>query len=286
MTKFFRQKMGSSYLSLSPKLKEAADFVLENPTEVATQSLRSVAQKGGMAPAALSRLARAVGYENYEALRDDMREELSYSVDSFSAGVARIQGQGHLGIASFSTGHLAACARNLEALATSCRAIDMDLVVEQLLKSRSVVVLGGLSSAGIAEYLVYMASLIADNWRLCGRAGESLGGSLCGLGGEDCLIVTTKSPFSKSSIEAARFAKRQGAFVIVITDSELCPIVDLASVKFILPTDTPHFFSSYVATVALLESLVGMLAEKKGAPAIERISKIEAVNHRFEYSQE
>ena len=46
---------------LSPQLKRAAQFMLDNPDEVATQSLRHLARQADLPPPTFSRLARAVG---------------------------------------------------------------------------------------------------------------------------------------------------------------------------------------------------------------------------------
>ena len=50
-----------------------------------------------------------------------------------------------------------------------------------------------------------------------------------------------------------------------------------------MPTDSSHFFSSYVSTVALVEAMIGLLAVKAGALARERIRRIEDSNRRLEY---
>lgn len=45
--------------SLPRVLQQAARFVITNPTEVALDSMRGVARKAGVQPAAMLRLARA-----------------------------------------------------------------------------------------------------------------------------------------------------------------------------------------------------------------------------------
>ena len=58
---------------LSPQLRQAADFVAANPIEVSFRSMRSIAGKTGLAPPTFSRLARSLGFENYEGLREACR---------------------------------------------------------------------------------------------------------------------------------------------------------------------------------------------------------------------
>jgi DNA-binding MurR/RpiR family transcriptional regulator len=61
-----QQLISSKYSSLSPQLQRAARFVVENPEEVATRSLRQIAASIDMSPPTFSRLAGALGYKNYE----------------------------------------------------------------------------------------------------------------------------------------------------------------------------------------------------------------------------
>ena len=58
---------------LSPQLRQAADFVAANPIEVSFRSMRSIAGRTGLAPPTFSRLARSLGFENYEGLREACR---------------------------------------------------------------------------------------------------------------------------------------------------------------------------------------------------------------------
>ncbi|MDJ0639616.1 MAG: MurR/RpiR family transcriptional regulator, partial [Paracoccaceae bacterium] len=78
------ERISKNYAGLSGKLQVAADYVAENPIDVATRSLRSVASTSGVSPATFSRLARALGYADYEALREDGRAAMGRKMASFS----------------------------------------------------------------------------------------------------------------------------------------------------------------------------------------------------------
>ena len=279
----FEQELAKRYGDLSAKLKEAADFVISNPVEIATRSLRSISSDVGIAPATFSRLARAVGYSTYEELREEMRLSVGRKAQSFTDGVERLQSEHSGNQKSFASGHILTCMGNLKALHSEIDAAEFDHVVEQLHSSRKVVLLGALGSTGVAEYMAYSANFIAENWYLAGRMGASLGSSLMGIGSKDALIVITKAPHANQAIQAAELASSNGAFVVVITDSHKCPSLVHASTYFIVPTGSSHFFSSYVSTVALIESMIGLLAVKAGSKARDRIRKIEVSNRRLEY---
>ncbi|NHX27941.1 hypothetical protein HA397_28795, partial [Escherichia coli] len=53
-TTTIQEKIAAEYEGLSAKLRDAADFVAENPLDVATRSLRSISASSGLAPATFS----------------------------------------------------------------------------------------------------------------------------------------------------------------------------------------------------------------------------------------
>lgn len=277
----FEQRLTSEYQLLSARLKQAADYVVANPVEIATRSLRSISKDADLAPATFSRLSRAIGYDSYEDLREMMRETLDSRQNSFSDRVGKLQEEHKEGQKDFLPEQLAACSRNLEILGDCIDAQVLEVAVEHLHKARQVLLVGGLGSTGIAEHMNYMASFIADNWYLAGRMGASLASGMVGLDKNDVVIIITKPPFARRSILAAKEASSRDAYVVVITDTHSCPALVFATAGFIVPTESPHFFSSYAATLVLTETIIAMLAGRAGSSARERIAEVEIRNRRL-----
>lgn len=277
----FEQQLSGQYTLLSAKLKQAADFVVANPVDVATRSLRAVSKEAKLSPATFSRMSAALGYESYEDLRNVLRRAVEQRANSFSHRVEALQQRHHEGDQGFQAQHIMDSAANVQNLTNVIDASTMETFVERLHRANRVLVLGALGSTGVAEYLTYMASFIADNWTMASRQGASLGSGLVGMSDADVLIVITKPPFASNSIEAAREASEDGAFVVVITDTHTCPALVYASASFIISTQSNHFFSSYASTLVLSEIMIGMLAARSGSSARARISEVELRNRRL-----
>lgn len=277
----FEHRLAQNFDGLSARLRDAAEYVARNPVDIATRSLRTVAQDSGLAPATFSRMARAIGYDSFEDLREAMRTKIGRRVDSFAERAASLQKDHATGKTGFFDAHVGACMANLERMAAD---IDRDLLeaaVDRLHAARHVRLSGALGSTGVVEYMAYIADFCADNWSVIGRMGASLGSGLTGLDARDALIVVTKPPFSTRSIATAELAAERGAYVIVITDTHACPALRHASAGFVVPTDSPHFYSSYTATMVLVETMVGMLVGRAGPAARERIAQVEESNRRL-----
>lgn len=278
----FEDRLAGEYGALSTKLRAAGDFVAQHPVDVATRSLRSVSASSGLAPATFSRMARALGFETYEDLRETLRTSVGRQVSSFSEKATRLQAEAiESGAPPFLQRQSRACAANIEAMARTVDQAKLERVADRLHAADRVLMLGTLGSTGVVEYLSYLTSFFTRDWAIAGRMGASLGAGVTELGPKDALIVITKPPFAKRAILGAEVAAQRGAYVVVITDTMSCPALARADDSFVLPTDSPQFFSSYAATLVLCETLVGMLVARSGQNAQDRINDVSATNHRL-----
>ncbi|WP_319823931.1 MurR/RpiR family transcriptional regulator [Thalassovita sp.] len=266
-----------SYSDLSAKLREAADYVALHPIDVATRSLRAVSTSSGVSPATYSRLARALDFDSYEDLRELCRKNVGRRAKTFSekAGMLRSSDQS---ITSILERQMAACISNIAQLRELETSAKLDQAVEALQGARNVILFGAFGSTGIVEYMSYLANYFSTNWTLAGRMGASLGSALASIGKGDVLLVVTKTPYAKRAILAAEIARKEGATTIVITDDHSCPALKHADINFIIPSDSPQFFSSYAATLVLMETLIAMLVARSSDDTSERIREVELRN--------
>ncbi len=273
-------RVAARYEDLSARLRDAADYVVANPVDVATRSLRSVSAASGVSPATLSRLARVLGFASYEELREQSRRAVGDRVFPFSEKAALLKAQAGSREAMLDR-QAAACMSNISRLVQEVDRSRLQQAADALARARNVVLFGAFGSAGIAEYMAYLANYFAANWTLAGRMGASLGAALASLQQEDALLVVTKAPFARRAIVAAQTAARQGAQTIIITDSHACPAIAHANFHFIVASDSPQFFSSYAATLVLMETLIAMLVAQSQTDASLRIRNVEQSNREL-----
>jgi len=278
----FENQLLDEYKALSQKLRVAADYVVKNPVDVATRSLRSISATSGLAPATFSRLARALGFESYEDLRELARASVYKQVSSFSAKANQLQQEARSGDqAPFLLRQSQACMANIDALADDIDLAKLESVAETMHRAKKVLLLGALGSTGIVEYMSYLANFFSSKYQLASCVGASMGSMLADMGERDAILIVTKPPFARHAIQATEMAKSQGVFVTVVTDSHSCPALRHADAGFVLHSESPQFFSSYAATIVLIETMIGMLVARAGPDAQKRISEVEARNHQF-----
>jgi hypothetical protein len=100
----FRSRLLEAYEAMPRQLRAAAQWVLDNPRDVALLSMREQAKRAGVTPASMTRLAQRMGFDGYEGLRALYAERLRRGETEFSgkaeALVARRRqdGDGALGL--------------------------------------------------------------------------------------------------------------------------------------------------------------------------------------------
>jgi DNA-binding MurR/RpiR family transcriptional regulator len=271
---------------LSPQLRKAARYVVDNPGEVATRSQRQIADIAQLPAPTFTRLARAIGYNSYDEMRETCRVDVLQARTAL-ADKAQILVDGDLGRANFATKHAASAIRNTEKLITNLDIKDLDAAADLLSKARRVVLIGMMSGRPVVDYAVYLANMSLTGWTVLGRDGEGLATSLTSLGPEDACITFSIDPYAKRALDIAELVSNCGVPLVALTDNMLSPAAKNAHFCFYMGADSPQFFPSHVAATVFFEILIGMVIQIKGKEAQERIAAIEQQNHNLgEYWQD
>lgn len=277
-----QDRISGSYADLSDKLRVAAKFVSENPAEIATRSLRSVAQSSGVSPATFSRLARALGYRDYEQLREEGRLVVERQMSPFSERAAKLRAQAGKEQGRALLEHQsAACIANVEKLVASVNRDALERAVRQIDEAKTVLLVGSMGSAGVIDYLGYMGQWFKQNWKVAGRNGIELSATLSRINEGDVVVGLVKAPYARRTVAALKAAQERGAKTVVISDSPTSPALQFANHSFIVATQSPQFFSSYAATLVLLETIISMLIARAGPDAEEQIRAAEQTIERL-----
>ncbi len=274
-------RIASNLHTLSPQLRKAAQYVAQHPDEVATRSLRYLASEIDVTPPTFSRMATALGFDDYESLRESCRVHLKAQRRRFSERADALQRSDlNQDKGKFIVRQGAAAIGNVEQLLKSINPDDLEHAANKLIKARRVVLIGAMSSKPFVDYLAYMASMAFDNWQVLGSGLRSAAAELVDVDDQDVAIVVSKAPYARSTIETAQTLRDKRCWTIGITDEVLSPLHASCSISFVVQTETPQFFSSHVATLVLIESLIGATVAKSGDHVSQRIAAIEAATHQ------
>jgi DNA-binding MurR/RpiR family transcriptional regulator len=267
--------------TLSPQLKLAAECVLGAPQDVAIQSMRSFAASAGIPPSTMVRLAKASGFVSYDAFRQVFQDAVRTTGTDFVSRAEWLQdlpaGDRVSGVVG---GMASSILGNVEQGLRANDIADLTRAADALRRARRVHFLGVGGLHPIAAYAYYVARMALPDVRLAEPKMATMVDELVDLGPTDAVVVLSVAPYASETVRSAEFAHGTGAKVVVITDVRTSPIASVASTLLLVPTATPQFFPSQVATVAVLETVLALTVSHGDRDLLARIERVD--RHRRE----
>jgi len=266
--------------ALTPELRKAAAYVLENPNDVGVSSIREIADAAGVKPNSFVRMARSIGFEGYDDFRVPFRDEIRRGGMSFPDRARFLQSLAKGGrLGGLYADMVASAIRNIEDSFAGISAQDMQSAAQTIWNARQVFVLGvGVNSANAVNF-AYLAGTGMDQFHAIPRPGSTIADDLARAGDRDVLITMTCKPYRAEIIEAAALAREQGVRVVAISDSPASPIVIGAEHGFVISADTPQFFPSSVSVIAVLETLLSFVIALASPDIVKRVERFHARRH-------
>ncbi|MBT7510248.1 MAG: MurR/RpiR family transcriptional regulator, partial [Rhodospirillaceae bacterium] len=205
-------RLTDDYPNLSPQLRQAARFVLDQPTEIAINSMRKVAAAAEVAPSTMLRLAKALDYPTYEAFRKPFRESLRGRTEGFGDRARWLQEMAEGDDAGQVMGRMAEAAlANVEAVFHDNDPAEFARAATIIRDARRVYVIGVGGAFTLAGYFHYLARMALPRMRLpAGQAG-SLIDDLVDIEPDDVILATSVAPYMSATVRAADFARDRGA---------------------------------------------------------------------------
>ncbi|MDH5858692.1 MurR/RpiR family transcriptional regulator [Lampropedia aestuarii] len=254
---------------LSPELQRAARWMQTHSSDVAMHSLRECARRAEISPSTFSRLARTLGFENFEAMKQQYRQQLQESASFFSKGQqlqtsARKQGEWLEDIANSQMQNVAdVFQRNTPQ--------DFLDAAKMMLKASRTYILGSRASYGLAQHLFYLYHMVSLNGQLLSDEAGMLSDRVLQCQRGDVLVAISFEPYSKSTIAAVDLARSRGVHVLGLTDNQLSPLVGMSTRCLFFQSQTTSYFQSAIGAAALLECLAAACTIAGGRKAIEHL---------------
>lgn len=256
------------YPGLSPQLQAIATYALENPQDMALDTVARIGRSAGVQPSALVRFAQALGYGGFSDLQRVFRTRLversnhypglrNYRerIEQFRGGQAR-SGPGGV-LSQFVADGIA----SLEQLHTQVAPADLQAAVKLLAAAQTIHVLGHRRSFPVAYYLSYALTQLELRAPLLDSVGGMLKEPARLIGPKDALLVVSFKNYTPEVVEVAQACKTRKVPIVAITDNALSPLVRTASVCFQIEDKTSTPFRMLVAPMCLAQALVVALGE-------------------------
>jgi DNA-binding MurR/RpiR family transcriptional regulator len=259
------------------QLQAGARYVLDRPRDVALLSMREQARQAGVQPATMTRLAKRLGMDGY----DDVRELYAAAVRDGDLGFAdkagvQVVSQKLKGDKALAADMLKSIGKQIDLLATPASLERLVAAARTLASARRIYCLGLRSSHSVAWHLHYVLTLVGDRSIHIDGIAATGADALARATSRDVLLVASVMPYTRLTIELAEYAVDQGITVVAITDSEVAPLAQIARHAVIVPTDSPSFFHAMSPAFAVAEVLGAVIAGRGGDDALATLRHSDA----------
>jgi DNA-binding MurR/RpiR family transcriptional regulator len=257
---------------LTPRMLDAARFVVGHPNVVALNPVSAVARQAGIAPTAFVRLAKALGYDGFSDLQGMLREPLRRSGSgTLGERIQHYGGEQPLENPSDPADILRTFSRanimSLEHLEEIAAGIPLDEAIRLIEGARSVHIIGLRRSYPVASYLAYALSRIGRHAYQITGLGGTVREQVAAVGKGDLLIAISFPPYAEDTVKACKDARARGGEVIAITNSIVSPIATGARLLMEVSDAQLLGFRSLTALMCLAQSIAMALAFRLRANA-------------------
>jgi DNA-binding MurR/RpiR family transcriptional regulator len=268
------ERIIETFDDMPAQLQAGARYVLDRPRDVALLSMREQARQAGVQPATMTRLAKRLGMDGY----DEVRELYAAAVregDLGFAGKAGVQvvSQKLRGDKALAADMLASIGHQIRALATPAGLERLANAAKVLASARRIYCLGLRSSHSIAWHLHYVLTLVGDRSVHIDGIGATGSDALARATNKDVLLVASVLPYTRLTIELAEYAVARDIAVVAITDSEVAPLAQIAQHTVIVSTGSPSFFHAMSPAFAVAEVLGAIIAGRGGETALATLRR-------------
>ena len=269
-------EQGEGSIRLGKRSRQVLTAMVTAPQQAAVSSISDLAERLGVSPSTLSRLARRLGYDGFAGLQAVFRRNVTEGKSFYSDQVSRLldsEGDGD------ALARLARLGRqesaNIVDLVTGIDGEAFTATARLLVEARRVRVHGMRQFASLASFMSYGLGMLRADAAPLDAVRHGVADALAQLDEGDALVVVSCFPYTPSVLATAEVAARQGIRVIALTDSSGSPLAKVAEHSFAVPNHSPFFSNSMCAFMLLAEGLLCEAANRLGDEGLAALKRRE-----------
>jgi DNA-binding MurR/RpiR family transcriptional regulator len=246
--------------------------ILEHPREYVLFSVRALAEKLGVDPATISRTVIAMGFPNYREFRKYLHQRSVTHSTAFERMNATTGS--HTSFEGHVRKTLDGAIRNLEG---ACNNLDIDRlksIADRFYAAKRIYILGGDLAVSLVHFLHYQLMELGFDV-IAATSGGHITHLMNRVTKRDLVIAISFRRGLRQTVEGLIQARAKGCYTIGITDTSISPIARSADESMFVSVDVPHFGSSYVAPMAVLDAIVSAIANRKRARSMAILKEME-----------
>lgn len=267
--------LDEKYDNFSKSHKLIANYIKRHFEKAAFLTAAKLGETVGVSEATVVRFAVQLGYNGYPKLQKVLRE----LIKSQLTAAQRLE----ISDSNLDKNDIikSVILSDIDKLKTTLAEVDRSAfttIVEEILKAKKVYILGVRSSAPLAAFLAFYLNLILDDVKLVHTNSFSeMFEQLINIKKGDIALSISFPRYSKRTIRATEFIKKQGAITVAMTDSIHSPLAKAADMHMLARSDMASFIDSLVAPLSLINALIVSIGKKRKSIVFDNLNKLEKI---------
>ena len=250
--KEIKEKIRSCYQVLPKNQKKLADFFIENFDHIPFYSVHDISEATSMSVASVVRFSQSVGFKGFLEMRSEISVDLQKQLRDNSIFPL-------VDDKTLKDDTLTAVANHdINNINETLNLIDrknFSEAVRLILNSERVFTMGLGISFLLSEIFAYQLKQVAIDASNFAHNYESFMEQIPFLSRKDLIICFSFPPYSKETIEAAKFAKSRNVKIVSITNKIASPISFSSDISLIVRSKNFLFTNSFAAVSVLINAI-------------------------------
>lgn len=268
-------KLEMQYDNLTKSQRRVAEYIMQNPMQAAFSTIDKIAHANDVSTTTVVRLTSSLGYSGFAEFQNELKEYLctkSAPINKFSmSNMQEHENEKDNDLLEIMQTEIDNIRKTYDGLSENV----IQNVCEKLANARNIYVFGARTCEGAARYMAYDLSRMFLNTQYVSENPCVLPEIFNRLGPEDVIIAIGFSRYVRFVADAAKWAKIQGASVVVITDSYDSPMVPYSDDLIVCYSKTKNFHNSIVSVIFVADMIFKCCTKIAPKRVEENLEKLE-----------
>lgn len=262
------------HAQLSPNRRDLIRAILDNHEEAYFLSSRGLAKRYKVDAATVVRAVQDLGYQRFADFAADLREHFVRQITPYT--VLKAATRKRRTVADHLTGGLERDTENLRVLKSTLQTTRVVELARLMHRSRRILVVGVDLAASLAWFLAYGLTPLGFAAEAPVGSAGNLQHRIDVLTNQDLVIAISFGRCLRETVESVLRARQRGVPTFGITDGRTTPIAMHCDAHLIAPISSPSYTGSYVAPMALLNTIILACAHLQPRRALAMLGRTEA----------
>jgi DNA-binding MurR/RpiR family transcriptional regulator len=270
------QRIKQHYQQLSKGQQKIAKYLLEQPWAFAIKSAEEIGKDVGVSETTVIRLCYSLQLNGFSELQKTVRENLilhESSLDQFYSKKLELAEA-----PNFFAQVMEQDRKNIQQTILNINEELLQQTVEQLIETKQIYITGLRSSYAPAHWLYFSLGLMRENVFFYKPDVDDLFSTLNHMNENTTFVAISFHRYLKNTVKMAELAKKQGAFVIGITDSTSAPLSDYADILLVLTQQEKSTIDALPSLFSLLNAIIASVSVKDKDHFEKRKKQYESLN--------